>query len=95
MRTIDAVWAGGDLADDDLKRMADAAERIASRKEKLDEEQAAAVAWLRAKRDEIGLTKLVKMLGVDVANLGKVIEGKRRLSKALLEKTTTARTQSI
>jgi hypothetical protein len=28
-RTIDAVWAGGDVADEDLKRMADA--RSASR----------------------------------------------------------------
>ena len=31
MRTIDGVWAGGDLADEDLKRMADAAERIVGR----------------------------------------------------------------
>ena len=29
MRTIDAAWAGHDVADEDLKRMADAAERIA------------------------------------------------------------------
>ena len=28
MRTIDAVWAGEEVADEDLKRMADAAERI-------------------------------------------------------------------
>jgi hypothetical protein len=33
MRTIDTVHAGEDMADDDLKRMADAAERIVSRKQ--------------------------------------------------------------
>ncbi len=32
MRTIDAAWAGGDVGDKDLKRMADAAERIARRR---------------------------------------------------------------
>jgi hypothetical protein len=42
MRTIDAVSAGGDLADEDLKRMADAAERIESRRRKREDEQAAA-----------------------------------------------------
>jgi hypothetical protein len=44
------------------------------------------VAWLKAKRDEMGLTALGKLLGVEGANLGKVIEGRRRPSKALLGK---------
>ena len=90
MRTIDAVWAGGDLTDEDLKRMADAAERIVSRRGKREGEQAAAVAWLKAKRDEIGLTALAKMLRVDAANLGKVIEGKRKLSRAIRAKVASA-----
>ena len=40
----------------------------------------AAVAWLKVKRDEMGLTALAKILGVDSANLTKIIEGKRRLT---------------
>jgi hypothetical protein len=84
MRTIDAVWEGKGIADADLKRMAVAAERIARRrKERLDEERAV-VAWLKVKRDEIGLTALANMLEVDAANLTKVIEGKRKPSMALL-----------
>jgi hypothetical protein len=63
MRTIDTVWAGGDVADEDLKRMADAAERITSKSQARQEETAAAVAWLKAKREEIGLRALAKMLG--------------------------------
>ena len=70
MRTIDAVWADGDLADEDLKRMAGAAERIAQRQKESDKEVAVAVAWLKAKREEMGLTALAKMLGLDAANFG-------------------------
>ena len=88
MRTIDAVWAHQDVTDEDLKRMADAAERVASRRGKRDDEQKHAVAWVKAKREEIGLAGLAEMLGVDAANLGKVIEGKRRPSNALLVKIT-------
>jgi hypothetical protein len=86
MRTIDAVWAGGDVTDETLKRMADAAERIVSRKRKREDEQAMAVAWLKAKRDEIGLTALATTLGVDAANLVKVIEGRRRTSPSIVGK---------
>ena len=75
---------GQEVADDDLKRMADAAERIASRRRKRQDEQAAAVAWLKAKREEIGLDGAGKDARVDAANLGKVIEGKRKPSMALL-----------
>lgn len=64
--------------------MADAAQRITSRRRKREDEQAAAVEWLRAKRDEMGLTVLAKMLDVDVANLGKMIDGKRAPSKFLV-----------
>jgi hypothetical protein len=42
--------------------------------------------WLEAKQDEIGLAALAKMLGVDAANLGKVIEGKRALSADAMAK---------
>ena len=59
---------------------------LSSQRQKREEEQAAAVAWLKAKRDEIGLTALAKMLEVDAANLGKVIEGKRKPSKGVVGK---------
>jgi hypothetical protein len=84
MRTIDASLEGQEVADEDLKRIADAAERIVSIKKKRKGEQMAAIKWLQAKREEMGLTALSKMLGVDVANLGKVIEGKRNLSTPFL-----------
>jgi hypothetical protein len=70
MRTIDAVWTGAEVADDDLKRMADAAERIVGIRERAEAEAVGAVAWLRTKRNEMGLEALAKMLGVDAANLG-------------------------
>lgn len=47
--------------------------------------------WLKAKRDEIGLTALAKMLGVDTANLGKVTAGRRTPSKALIDKISPIR----
>lgn len=52
MRTIDAVWVGKELADDDLKRIANAAERIALLKNEREQDRSAEVAWLKAKRDE-------------------------------------------
>jgi hypothetical protein len=84
MRTIDAAWTGDEVAAEDLKRMAEAGERIASRRRKRNDKQAAAVAWLRVKRDEIGLTALAKFLRMDAPNLAKVIEGKRKPSEAKL-----------
>jgi hypothetical protein len=42
MRTIDAVWEGDRVADEDLKRMANATERIVSRLRTRKDEQ---VAW--------------------------------------------------
>jgi hypothetical protein len=84
MRTIDAVWEGQEVADEDLKRMAEAAEQIKGKQRKREEEEKAAVAWLKAKRDEIGLAALARMLGVDAANLAKAIEGNRRLPKPLV-----------
>ena len=86
MRTIDAAWVGRDVADEDLKRMADAAERIISGNKKRDQDNHATVAWLRAKRNEIGLTALSKMLGVDAANLGKVISEERKVGKRMVTK---------
>jgi hypothetical protein len=92
MRTIDLVWADQDVTDhDDLRRMAEAAERIVGRKQRREQEDRDTVAWLKAKRDETGLTALAKMLGVDAANLGKVIEGKRKPSKALLARIVALR----
>ena len=53
------------------------------------------VEWLKVRRDEIGLAPLAKMLGADATNLGKVIEGKRKPSNAVLTKITALRAQSI
>jgi hypothetical protein len=86
MRTIDAARGGHDVADEDLKRMAEAAERMETQRKARDGEVAAAVVWLRAKRDKIGLTALAKLLEIDAANLAKVIEGRRKPSRALLTK---------
>ena len=61
--------------------MADAAERVGRRRGRRDNQQKQAVAWLKAKLDEIGLTALAKMLGMDGANLGKVIERGRELTQ--------------
>ena len=58
MRTIDAARDGAEVADGDLKRMAAAAERIESRRQKSETERAAAIAWVKSKRDEIGLAAL-------------------------------------
>jgi hypothetical protein len=49
MRTIDAAWTGAEIANDDLKRMAEAAERIGNRSRQRQAERVAAVAWLEAK----------------------------------------------
>jgi hypothetical protein len=81
MRTVDAAWDNEVVADKDLKRMAEAAERIVLRRQKRDDEEEAVVAWLKAKRDEIGLAALTKLLGVDAANLTKVIAGKRKIPR--------------
>jgi hypothetical protein len=91
MRSIDAVHAGGNIDGEDLKRLAAAAERIAMRRRKRQDEQSAAVAWLEAKRDEVGVTALAKLLGVDAANLGKVIEGKRKPSRIWLARIAAVR----
>jgi hypothetical protein len=80
MRTIDAAWSGEQITDDDLRRMADTAERIAIRKIRLEQEQATAIAWLKAKRDQMGLTALAQKLGIDASNCAKVIDGRRKLS---------------
>jgi hypothetical protein len=84
MRAINAVWAGDAVADEDLKPMVDTAERIVNRQRVRQDDRVAAVEWLKAKRDAIGLTALARMLNADAANLGKVIEGGRKPSKALL-----------
>ena len=90
MRTIDAAREDREVSDEDLKRMADAAERIESRSQKRQDEHVRAFAWLTAKRDEIGLTTLAHMLEVDAANLGKIIKGERKLPRAQLAKMLLA-----
>ena len=87
MRTINAARAGDELADDELKRMADAAARIVSLRGRRDDEHTQAVAWLTAKREHIGLTVLARLVDADSANLTKLIARKRKPSKALLAKS--------
>ncbi len=84
MSTIDAAWAGQDVADPDLKRMADAAERIVRRQKARNADAAKAVEWLKAKRDEMGLVAPANLLDVDAANLAKVIEEKRKPSRGIV-----------
>ena len=83
MRTIDALWVGDKIGDEDLKRMADAAERLAIKRRKNDNEQKQAVASLSAMCKDMGLKALAMLLGVDAANLAKVIGGKRPASRFL------------
>lgn len=86
MRTIYAVWAGLDVADDDLARMADAAGRIVALAERRDSEKVAGIEWLKAKRDFVGLAMVAKLFEMDTANLRSVINGKRHPSRTLLIK---------
>jgi hypothetical protein len=48
-----------------------AAERVASRRAKRHDDQAAAVACLKTKQEGIGSAPLAKKLNVDAANLGR------------------------
>ena len=93
MRTIDAAHKGEDVADEDVKRMVDAAERLTDKLQTLQGETATAIGWLKAKRDEIGLADLAKLLGTDAANLGKMIDGRRKPSRAWLAKIAAVRSQ--
>jgi hypothetical protein len=79
MRIIDAVWRGLKVEDDDLKRMTDAAERIVSLRRTFEREHGETISRQKIKRDEIGLTRLAMLLNVGAANLGKMLEGNRRL----------------
>jgi hypothetical protein len=82
MRTIDAAGKGQEIRDDELKRMADAAERIVGRQRKREDELPIVVDWLKVKRKELGLTVLASLIGVDPANLAKMIGNTRRMSAA-------------
>jgi hypothetical protein len=86
MRTIDAVWAGQDVEELDLKRMADAAERVRDRNNKVAGDIAHARAWLADRQRKKGLIALASSLEIDAANLVKVISGKRKPSRVLLTK---------
>jgi len=93
MSTINAAWAGQDVAGDELKRMANAAERIDKLRQARNEDMAAAVVWLKAKREDIGLVALAKLLEVDAANLAKIVSGRRRHSKLVLQHIRRVRPQ--
>jgi hypothetical protein len=87
MRTIDAVHRrDAGVSEKDLRRMADVAGHIAAQKERLRAEQEAALEWLNRKQAERSLAQLARDLGLDKANLLKVIKGERKLSKALARK---------
>jgi hypothetical protein len=86
MRTIDAGWEGQEVHDEDLKRMADAAARIADRKAKLRAAEADHLRWLSKRCSEVGLTRLASDLDEDKSNLQKVILGSRHPSNSLIAK---------
>jgi hypothetical protein len=86
MRTIDAVWDDQGVADQDLKRMADAAGRIVTLTEKRESEKAAGIEWLKTRRNLVGLSAVARLLEMDMANLRNVIDGKRQPSRTLLSK---------
>lgn len=74
MRTIYAVHGGSqDVSDAQLRRMADAAERIEKRRREHYQKAAATMTWLKSQSEEIGLVALASSLWVDAANLAKVI----------------------
>jgi hypothetical protein len=86
MRTIDAVHAGENVGDEELKRMADAAARIADRNARLRAAELDPLRWLSQRRLEVGLTRLASELEEDKSNLLKVISGVRHPSNSLLAK---------
>jgi plasmid maintenance system antidote protein VapI len=55
-------------------------------KRKNDDEKKEVVALLSARCKDLGLTAMAKLLGVDAANLAKVIAGKRPASQFLMIK---------
>ena len=92
MRT---ACADQDVADEGFRRIAGAAERIATWRTAREEKVAEALVWLKTNRGEIGLAALAKMLGAAGASLWKVIEQKRRPSRALLIKIAFLREQRV
>jgi hypothetical protein len=86
VRTIDAVHRGDAVSNAELKRMAGAARRIATQLERASVEQSAVMDWLRKEHAARGLAQLAAHLGVDKANLLKVIKGERKVTKALVGK---------
>ncbi|MGA2636192.1 hypothetical protein [Methylocella sp.] len=85
MRAIGAIYNRGEnVSDAQLKRMANAAERIERRRREHHKNASATITWLKSQSEEIGLVALASSLRVDAANLAKVISGKRAPSKALL-----------
>ena len=85
MRAIDAIYDGGEcVSDAQLKRMANAAERIERRRREHHKKAAATITWLKSQSEQIGLVALASSLRVDAANLAKVISEKRAPSKSLL-----------
>ena len=86
MRTINAVWAGGDVADDDLKRMADAAERIAQRRKDSDKEAAAAVSLVEDEARGNQAYGAGRDAERRCANLQKVFGGKRNVPASIMQK---------
>jgi hypothetical protein len=67
----------------DLRRMADAAENLCGRRDRLKQDDNALLEWLGRKHLELGSALLSRALKEDTANLSKVISGKRRLTKSL------------
>lgn len=89
MRTIDAVRdRRTTVSETDLRRMADAAQRIRDRTEKLEADAQEVLKWLRRQHAEIGLVSLAQRLSEDQSNLSKMVLGRRGPSKATVEKVS-------
>ena len=82
MRTIEAARRGQEVTSKDLNRTAGAAERVVRNSEKRKNDQATALAWLKARgENEIGVDRaLAKLLHTDAGNLAKLLNGKRTVT---------------
>jgi hypothetical protein len=78
-----ALKANAPVSDRDLFRIRNGADRLRVARSKQALEDAALLAVLRMKRDEIGLKALAALIGIDPSNLSKVLSGSRRLTKTL------------
>lgn len=79
--TINAAIEPGAVPDDVLRRMAEAVRRLEAEALRQDQADAELLVWLQARATAVGVQALAIEIGVDAANLRKVLGGARQLSK--------------